>query len=179
MSLMLKFKYRFEAAHRLTSAAAPSCQTPHGHTWYATAIFRMTTGQLDRSAMAAEFGSVKGAWKQFITETADHSFMHHRNDPLVASMKEIIPGARLLSFPDDPTTEMIAGLFALKLLTMHGVSGINSVQPAGVQIQETPTNSILFRFEKDGTIPLWLKAHASVKSAWWNSPDPTSRDAHA
>lgn len=175
MSLVLKFRYRFESAHRFTSSAAPSCRTPHGHTWYATAIFKMTSKDLDRSAMAAEFNSIKRAWKTFITETVDHSFMHNSNDPLIPHMKAIIPDARLLSFPEDPTTELIAGLFALKLKAMHETTGITAVMPAGVHIQETPTNSITFRFDRDGGTPTWLKKKTDGRSGWWTNADPMAR----
>lgn len=178
MSLVLKFRYRFESAHRFTSAAAPSCRTPHGHTWYATAIFKMTSPTLDRSAMAAEFGALKKSWKLFITETADHSFMHNAADPLLPHLKAIIPDARLLPFPADPTTELIAGLFALKLKAMHAASGLEGVEPVGVHIQETPTNSIMFRFEKDGSTPKWLAlvdSTSTLEKPWWNSSLPQAR----
>lgn len=176
MSLVLKFRYRFESAHRFTSAAAPSCRTPHGHTWYATAVFAMTATQLDRAGMAAEFGAIKKAWKEFITETVDHSFLHHADDALIPHLQKLTPDARLLAFPDDPTTELIAGLFALKLRTMHAATGIESVRPVAVHIQETPTNSITFRFEKDGAVPPWLATKAAGRHGWWMSPDPGNRD---
>lgn len=176
MSLVLKFRYRFESAHRFTSAVAPSCRTPHGHTWYATAIFKLSADRLDKNAMAAEFGEVKRAWKEFITETVDHSFMHNAADPLIPHLKAIAPDARLLSFPGDPTTEMIAGLFAIKLKTMFEKTGITTVTPIGVHIQETPTNSITFRFGKDGAVPAWLAASANTKRRWWTSADSKSRD---
>lgn len=176
MSLTLKFRYRFESAHRFTSSVAPSCRTPHGHTWYATAIFKMTAKGLDQSAMAAEFGEIKRAWKEFITETVDHSFMHNSKDPLIPHLRKITPDARLLSFPDDPTTELIAGLFGLKLKAMHDATGINTVRPVGVHIQETPTNSITFRFESDGSIPDWLTAKTKDTLGWWSSADPKRRD---
>jgi 6-pyruvoyl-tetrahydropterin synthase len=175
MSLTLKFRYRFEAAHRFISPAAPSCQTPHGHTWYATAVFKLAAPGLDKSEMAAEFGQVKKAWKTFITETADHSFFHNVKDPLVPHLKQMTPEARVLEFPGDPTTELIAGLFALKLKAMHGASGLTAVIPVAVHIQETPTNSITFRFEKDGSTPAWLKAVSSATNGWWTSPDPARR----
>lgn len=175
MSLTLKFRYRFEAAHRLISSAAPSCQTPHGHTWYATAIFKLAAEGLDKSDMAAEFGVVKKAWKTFLTETVDHSFFHNAKDPLVPHLKKITPKARLLEFPGDPTTEMIAGLFALKLKAMHDASGLSSVTPIAVHVQETPTNSITFRFEKDGSSPAWLKAITTSTKSWWTSSDPLRR----
>ena len=175
MSLNLKFRYRFEAAHRLTSSAAPSCQTPHGHTWYATALFRMTAPDLDASAMAVEFGLVKSSWKTFITETADHSFFHNISDPLIPHLRKITPHARCLPFPADPTTELIAGLFALKLKALHEATKIQTVIPIGVHVQETPTNSITFRFGSDGSIPEWLKPQTGIKSSWWLSSDPLAR----
>ncbi len=125
--------------------------------------------------MAAEFGSVKRGWKSFITETADHSFFHNAKDPLVSHLNDIIPDARLLEFPGDPTTEMIAALFALKLKAMHDITGISTVTPLGVKIQETPTNSVTFRFEPDGTAPLWLTKKIGTTKSWWTSPDPLAR----
>jgi 6-pyruvoyl-tetrahydropterin synthase len=175
MSLTVKFRYRFEAAHRFTGSAAPSCQTPHGHTWYATAVFKMTSEALDQGAMAAEFGKTKKLWKEFITETADHSFMHNQTDELVPHLKKLTPGARLLAFPADPTTELISGLFAFKLRAMYKASGITKVEPVAVHIQERTTYSITFKFEKDGGTPNWLKSMESVTNAWWNSPDPKRR----
>ncbi len=171
MSLVLKFRYRFEAAHRFLSANAPSCQTPHGHTWYATAIFRFPESEsLDRFAMAAEFGEVKKQWKKFISEVADHSYFHHEKDPIVQTLLRDTPNARLLPFPTDPTTEMIAGLFALKLQCMHKAQLPRSkVEVVGVHVQETPTNSILFKFAADGSPPLWLKGQLNNHRGWWNS----------
>ena len=137
----------------------------------------MTSSDLDASGMAAEFGSLKRAWKMFISETVDHSFMHNVKDPLISALLTVIPDARLLPFPQDPTTEFIAGLFALKLKAMHRETGLTSVEPVGVHIQETPTNSIMFRFEKDGSVPLWLKQFEADKESWWMSPDPEHRDS--
>lgn len=175
MSLQLKFRYRFESAHRFTSSAAPACRTPHGHTWYATAVFKMKSESLDASAMAAEFGAIKSAWKKFITETADHSFMHNVSDALIPHLLATTPDARLLAFPADPTTELIAGLFALKLKAMHRSTKNEAVEPTGVIIQETPTNSVHFRFEKNGQSPLWLKPFEESKRSWWMSSDPGFR----
>jgi 6-pyruvoyl-tetrahydropterin synthase len=171
VSLVLKFRYRFEAAHRFLSAQAPSCQTPHGHTWHATAIFRFSESEsLDRSAMAAEFGEVKKQWKAFISEVADHSYFHHEQDPIVQTLLRTTPHARLLPFPTDPTTEMIAGLFALKLQCLHKAQLPHSkVDVVGVHIQETPTNSILFKFTADGSAPLWLQDQIKQHRGWWNS----------
>lgn len=174
--LLFKFRYRFEAAHRFTSSASAKCQTPHGHTWYATALFKLNQPRLDSAAMAAEFGETKRLWKQFITEVVDHSFMHFAGDPMVEAMRAHIPGVRLLPFPCDPTTEAIAGLFALKLRAMHSSQPTASgVRPVGVRIQETPTNAIDFRWPSDGSSPLWLEELTRGKTGWWSSAEPTAR----
>lgn len=179
MSLHLKFRYRFEAAHRFLAAHAPSCRTPHGHTWYATAIFRLRQdSRLDQGAMAAEFGSLKKNWKAFITETVDHSYLHHHRDPIVETLLKDNPSARLLAFPTDPTTEMIAGLFALKLLAMRSAEtdpALNNVELVGVHIQETPTNSITFKLEKDENTPKWLQAKLADAQGWWSAPGVADR----
>ncbi len=183
MSLQLKFRYRFEAAHRFLAAHAPSCRTPHGHTWYATAIFRLRTdieseAKLDEGAMAAEFGSLKKNWKAFITETADHSYLHHHADPIIKTLLQDNPGARLLAFPTDPTTEMISGLFALKLTAMQKAEtnpALKNVELVGVHIQETPTNSITFKFEKNGATPKWLLDKIGDAQGWWSQPNVADR----
>lgn len=179
MSLQLKFRYRFEAAHRFLSAHAPSCRTPHGHTWYATAVFRLrANSQLDDGAMAAEFGTLKKNWKAFITETVDHSYLHHHLDPIVPTLLQDNPEARLLAFPTDPTTEMIAGLFALKFVAMQTVDksqALQNVELVGVHIQETPTNSITFKFEKKGVTPKWLLEKIGNAEGWWSHPAVSDR----
>lgn len=179
MSLQMKFRYRFEAAHRFLSAHAPSCRTPHGHTWYATAIFRMRkNAQLDAAAMAAEFGALKKNWKAFITETADHSYFHHQSDPIVETLIKDNPEARLLPFPSDPTTEMIAGLFALKLMAMQNDENnhsLRNVELVGVHIQETPTNSITFKFDQAGATPKWLTEKIGSTRGWWSNPNVFDR----
>lgn len=179
MSLALRFRYRFEAAHRFLGAHAPSCRTPHGHTWYATAIFKLRPhASLDESAMAAEFGQLKKNWKLFITETVDHSYLHHHSDPIIDTLLKDNPAARLLAFPTDPTTEMIAGLFALKLMAMQSKENAQlnrNVELIGIHIQETPTNSITFKFEKDGAIPKWLTDKIGDAEGWWSKPDAADR----
>jgi 6-pyruvoyl-tetrahydropterin synthase len=179
MSLHLKFRYRFEAAHRFLSSQAPACRTPHGHTWYATAIFQLSSeSSLDQGAMSAEFGILKQKWKAFITGNADHSYLHHYEDPIVPSLILDNPDARLLPFPTDPTTEMIAGLFMLKITAMHNAENhpaLRKIKLRGVHIQETPTNSITVTLQKSGAPPNWLVDKIGDSTGWWTSPSPADR----
>jgi hypothetical protein len=76
---------------------------------------------------------------------------------------------------------MIAGLIALKLKSMHEAAmlknpSLSAVQPIGVHIQETPTNSITFRFHQDGSAPVWLLNQISGTTGWWEHAEPNLRE---
>ena len=109
----LRFKYRFEAAHRFTQSASPACMTPHGHTWYAT-LHLKSTAPLNSEDMSVEFTQLKSSWKEFITEVFDHSYMCNYQDPLIEPLLVVNKNARLLLFPGDPTTELISLLMFSK-----------------------------------------------------------------
>lgn len=165
----VQFEYRFESAHRFTSSASDHCRTPHGHTWWASLIFEKPASGLNADGMIQEFSQLKSQWKAFITETVDHSFLHHYQDPLLPALREHIPGFRGLAFPCDPTTEVIAGLFLEKA---HAMSG--DLKPVGIRIKETPTNSITYR--KESSRPFLEEAFSEkMWNGWWMSADPTSR----
>ena len=167
----LEFTYRFEAAHRFTKGNS-RCATPHGHTWQATLCFSAPADTLNDSDMIEEFTVLKGAWKAFITATVDHSYLHHREDPLLPVLRETVPHFRGLPFPADPTTEVIAGLFLLKARRMcRG----QQLDPVAVIVQETPTNRV--RFTREGLTALEERLDlASCPHAWWTVPAPDSRD---
>jgi len=185
----LAFRYRFEAAHRFTQSCADSCATPHGHTWQAQAIFASPSLMLGLDDMVMEFSQLKRAWKTFITETVDHSFLHHHKDPLLPALREHIPGFRGLPFPGDPTTELIAALFFAKLTTMHGALRTSShhphhhhrhhhpgswPEPVSVVIRETPTNQVTFRGDTTQAMALLTRIDEEY-NGWWRDPDPGAR----
>ncbi len=179
----LTFNYRFEAAHRFTNSCAESCATPHGHTWYAKAIFEAPETSLGSDDMALEFAHLKRAWKTFIQETADHSFMHHHADPILPALRAAIPLFRGLPFPGDPTTELVASLFFSKLRSMHEelirkMPSARALRPVAVVIRETPTNSITYRARHFESSTL-LKRYAAEWRAWWQDSDPTARHLEA
>ena len=139
--MRMSFRYRFEAAHRLMSAASPMCQTPHGHTWHATLSFEAKTDSLNGENMLAEFQKVKGPWKSFVRDTLDHSFFYNSKDPILESLKENIPSFRGLPTPGDPTTEMLAVLFLSKALQFSKNQN-TPVSPVSIEVQETEVNSV-------------------------------------
>jgi len=176
----LTFNYRFESAHRFTQSCEDSCATPHGHTWKAKAVFEIPAATLGSDDMVTEFSILKRCWKKFIQDTADHSFFHHHEDPLLSAMREFIPKFRGLPFPGDPTTELIAVLFFAKLRVMHEQlrstlpQDVSLPEPVSVVIRETPTNSVIFRVRDKAGISLLERLDQKFEG-WWQLPDPEAR----
>lgn len=177
MTYTLSFRYRFEAAHRFTQSCEDSCATPHGHTWFAEARFATDQDGLGADDMVMEFSKLKRDFKRFITETVDHSFMHHQHDPILPALIEYIPKFRGLPFPGDPTTELIAALFFQKIETI--LIDLKSQEPDKtwpvlheLLIQETPTNGVSYRRPAHSTL---LTKINSEFSGWWQVTDPRAR----
>jgi 6-pyruvoyl-tetrahydropterin synthase len=167
----MKFRYRFEAAHRFTTAASNACKTPHGHTWHAT-LHLQSLRSLNQDGMVVEFSKAKSFWKTLITETFDHSFMCNYRDALIEPLLAAHPEARLLRFPGDPTTEAISLLlFAKAEQSIIAANLTQDVRVIGVNIEETPTNSIFCSrqfFEEN-------ISRFENFSGWWTSIDPADR----
>lgn len=168
----LRFKYRFEAAHRFTQSSSPSCMTPHGHTWYAT-LHLKSQAPLNANDMSVEFHQLKSSWKDLITNVFDHSFMCNVQDPLIEPLLHVHGGARLILFPGDPTTELISLLmFSKAEQFIAKTPWKEQVAVSGITIDETPTNSIHCNrsFYKEN-----MGRYAKY-SGWWTSPDSTARN---
>jgi len=171
----LEFRYRFEAAHRFL-AGSEKCKTPHGHSWYATLSFSAMDQDLDSNQMSQEFSRLKAPWKEFILETADHSYLHHFNDSLAKTLRaEVDENYRLLAFPGEPTTELIASLFLKKALIMYSESPI---KPFQIYIEETQTNRLRMTPKALEQIESQLQLAApKYQEAWWNQSKPSSRNS--
>lgn len=170
----LTFRYKFEAAHRFTKSCAFSCATPHGHTWYATATIRALTQKLAADDMVVEFGKLKKQWKVLIDEVFDHSFMHNVTDPLLDAIKLHVPHARLMPFPGDPTTELIAILLHAKMTKFIEANKLlDLVAVHSVKIDETPTNSVTWEGALHPSIG--IDGEVAGYDGWWSSADPLDR----
>lgn len=168
----LLFRYKFEAAHRFTKSCSMSCATPHGHTWYAVAELRSLVPQLAQDDMVVEFSKLKKNWKTLIDETFDHSYLCNVEDALLPSMRQHIPHLRMVPFPGDPTTELIAALLFHKMQMFLQASGLDKVvEVVRVQVDETPTNSVSWTSDKSFLTNGTYRGY----SGWWTSSDPKDR----
>lgn len=167
----LEFSYHFEAAHRFTKGSS-KCSTPHGHTWEATLVFTSLDTTLDSGQMVAEFEILKRNWRNFLTNTVDHSFLHHADDPLLPAFRDHVSDFRGLPFPGDPTTELIAALFLTKAQAMNLCP---QVLVSAVVIQETKTNRIRCDQETAARVMEQIRKEYPELSGWWDEEDPASR----
>lgn len=168
----MKFRYRFEAAHRFVNSSSPACMTPHGHTWYAT-LHLQSLKNLNADNMVVEFSKVKSFWKTLLSDVFDHSYLCNSKDPLIESILSANREARLMRFPGDPTTEMISLLLFHKCDLVLKQSALTEfVKVSGITVEETPTNSIFCsrEFYTEN-----ISEHKDKKS-WWCSPEVTNRD---
>jgi 6-pyruvoyltetrahydropterin/6-carboxytetrahydropterin synthase len=169
----MEFTYRFEAAHRFTKSCKESCATPHGHTWYGT-LELSGSDKLNQADMLAEFALAKKGWKETIDKTFDHSFLANSEDPLLPHLKQILPEVRLVLFPGDPTTELIAALLhrkAQKIIASIGLQDLLCVE--AVTIQETPSNTVVYK-DKVGFLP--ADGIINGYTGWWNDERPEARE---
>lgn len=168
----MKFRYRFEAAHRFVNSASPACMTPHGHTWHAT-LHLQSLKNLNDENMVVEFSKVKAFWKVLLNDVFDHSYLCNAQDPLIETIIAANPEARLMRFPGDPTTEMISLLLFHKCeLALQQSTLTQFVKVSGITVEETPTNSIFCSRE------FYTENIANLKTpnCWWTSTEVASRE---
>lgn len=170
--MKIEFTYRFEAAHRFLQSSSIPCMTPHGHTWYASLVLNYIAPGLNASQMSVEFSVLKKHFKQLIQETFDHSYMHNRNDPVVEVLRREGHEPRLLPFPGDPTTELIAlFLFHKMSVLLTSAQLQEQVEVDSVILQETPTNKI--HMDKE-FYQSEIKNQQQFEG-WWTSADIRDR----
>lgn len=181
----LRFEYRFEAAHRFTKTASIPCMTPHGHTWRA-ALKVQSSHPLNATEMVQEFGTLKSNWKTFLKQVADHSYLHHAEDPILESLWRHVPEFRSLPFPGDPTTELISACFLRKAYAMGVGRTLSAFEQSlrrqkleadfdlSVEITETETNRV--SLHADGLEDLKRIAPSIARfEGWWDDPNPDAR----
>lgn len=176
MHFSLDFRYKFEAAHRFTKSCSHSCATPHGHTWYAKARLKSWDKHLKADDMVTEFSVLKSKFKVLIDRVFDHSYLCNADDKILPALREHIPHLRVVEFPCDPTTEIIAELLGYKFqlwLEQDGLAEIVCVSE--IVIEETPTNHV--------SVSLGFGEKISDRfpeiDGWWKRYDPLERLIHA
>ncbi len=155
-------------AHRLHAGASEKCATPHGHNEYVRVRLAGETERLDGHAnMVVEFGALKRTWHRFIDDHIDHALQLDRADPLLPMIREQFSGWRLVITPGDPTTELLAALLASKCQAFMNAAS-HPVRVIEVHLEETPTNSVIFRGDPAQALP--------PGNGWWTRADMSTRD---
>lgn len=160
---IFRFPHRISMGHRLCGDSSPKCQTPHGHNEIITLELSSAEDCLDGDEnMAAEFGAMKGQWKRFLDEFLDHAFQMNENDPLRPVFEQ--NKFKLVLFPGDPTTEMLAGCLFSK--ARYFMQALPTLTIRSITVEETPSNIVELTF---GAIPAILLK----KRGWWSDPYTT------
>jgi 6-pyruvoyltetrahydropterin/6-carboxytetrahydropterin synthase len=91
--------------HRLLDYQG-KCRHLHGHN--GRVLITIEASGLDKRGMVLDFAEIKRVLHQWIDESLDHRMILHRNDPVVAILKEA--GEPICLLDDNPTAENIARL---------------------------------------------------------------------
>jgi 6-pyruvoyltetrahydropterin/6-carboxytetrahydropterin synthase len=161
--MWIQFKRRFSMAHRLRFDRSSKCMVPHGHNEFVTVSLRPKTGGTGMdwggANYAASFAALKQHWHAFVDDALDHAFQLGHDDPMIgyfqAHEPELLP--RLLVIQGDPTTEAVAAALLMKLdaiLARH----LPAFECARLELEETPTNSIVVTPEDVSACPIELGA---------------------
>src|SRR5258708_1686267 len=82
------------------------CRHLHGHN--GRAVITLETARLDPLGMVVDFSRLKRVVGGWIDETLDHKMLLHKNDPVLAFLRE--QGEPILVMEVNPTAENIAKL---------------------------------------------------------------------
>ena len=89
--------------HRLLNYRG-KCRHLHGHN--GKVLITIAASGLDKQGMVLDFGEIRRVVHQWIDENLDHRMILHRNDPVVAVLKEA--GEPMYLLDRNPTAENIA-----------------------------------------------------------------------
>ena len=109
------------------------CLHLHGHN--GRVDIALETAELDERGMVADFSDLKRAVKGWIDEHLDHRMLLHREDPLVAPLKDA--GEPLFLMDAHPTAEEIARMIFDAAREM-------GLPVAEVKLYETPTSIAVY-----------------------------------
>lgn len=170
----LVFRRRYSMAHRLAAGPSEKCGIPHGHNEIVTVTLKaLAPVQLDGVAnMVEPFERAKSTWHRWIDGHVDHSLHLSADDPLLDWFVSHEPHRleRILVTPGDPTTEVLALCMMAKLNTLLTADG-GRLTCAMIQIEETPTNTVIF----DGN-PLAFLPTTPLEHPWWLRADMAIND---
>jgi len=134
--MMIRKKFKFEAAHRLLNSFSKRCRGIHGHSYIVELV---VNGDVNpRNGMIVDFGLLKMTIGKFI-DKFDHALILYSLDPILRApfTRDTITTAfnpRLIVVPYEPTAEMMAAHFYWQCKTKSGLESVRAVR-----IHETDT----------------------------------------
>ena len=177
MMFEIFFTRRYCMSHRLFNLKDSKCFVPHGHNEFVKV--RLVSGGDDKldgnGNMSNGFKSLKDTWHNWIDNSVDHSMQLSNKDPLLNYFKENEPEnlKHILITPGDPTTEALAACFYAKVNAFLSNEGIK-MHCQQVEIEETPTNSVIFSGDPDRVIS--TAHYEGPLIPWWKRPDMSIND---
>ena len=177
MMFEICFTRRYSMSHRLYNIKQGKCFVPHGHNEFVK-VHLVSTGDdaLDGvSNMSSKFEDLKKTWHNWIDNAVDHSMQLTNTDPLLSYFKENEPEnvKRILITPGDPTTEILAACFFTKINAFLKNDDLN-MKCIRVEVEETPTNTVIFHGDPDKAIAREQYDGPSVP--WWQRADMSIND---
>ncbi|GBR54196.1 hypothetical protein AA106555_1591 [Neokomagataea thailandica NBRC 106555] len=172
----LVFTRRFSMGHRLISGSSERCAMVHGHNEYVTIRLKaMQPARLDgQQNVIVPFAEAKTRWHNFIDNIVDHALQLSEQDPLLNWFQTNEPerAKRIIVTPGDPTTELMAALLLAKLNAFLAADG-GKLCALGIELQETPTNTVRLDGSPDAFLPTSGRPAAQC---WWHRADLTISD---
>ena len=169
-----KFTRRYSMAHRLILCGSSKCELPHGHNEFVTVrLGAKENDQLDGSVnMVESFENAKRTWHRWIDDHVDHAFQLGATDPLLDYFIKNEPDKvdRIMVFPGDPTTEILAACFKSKLAAILKDDNVK-LTCLEVSVEETPTNCVVFNGDPKKFLP-----EAGLPHPWWTRSDMSIND---
>ncbi len=164
-------------SHRLFTLKDSKCFVPHGHNEFVKVhLVSEDADNLDGiSNMTNKFETLKKTWHNWIDNAVDHSMQMTAVDPLLDYFKQNEPEnlKHLLITPGDPTTEVLAACFFAKINAFLVSDGL-TMKCIRVEIEETPTNTVIFHGDPDKAIS---RVHyKGPEMPWWKRPDMSIND---
>ena len=170
----LVFSRRYAMAHRLRWCGSEKCALPHGHNEIVRArLVPAEAGRLDGQAnMIEPFAEAKRQWHAWIDNHVDHTLQLSEDDPLLAYFKAQEPHRmqKIMTFPGDPTTELLATCFMSKISAFLAEAG-GRLRCAEIQVEETPTNTVAFDGDARSILPAGRE-----NEGWWARADMSIND---
>lgn len=169
----LVFTRRFAMAHRLCHNS-PKCAIPHGHNEFVRVKLEATEPRrLDGVTNVVEiFDDAKRRWHNWIDNRVDHALHLREGDPLLEYFSwhepDLVP--RIMVFPGDPTTELVAACFMAKLNSFLSAEG-GHLRCCEIVLEETPTNTVMFDGDPTEVLPKPL-----TLDRWWWRADESIND---